>query len=73
MREAHTRHNSKLQGEAMNSTINYLDEQITERKEELWEKQGETLAVQYPELLEPISEISDLLLIRDRLLRKQLL
>ena len=56
----------------MNSTLHYIDEQITELQEELWEKQGETLAVQSHELLEPMSEIVDLLLERERMLRKQL-
>jgi len=50
----------------MNSTT-YLEEQITERWDELTEKQGETLAVQYPELFETMSEITDLQLERERL------
>jgi len=50
----------------MNSTT-YLEEQIAEWQEELIEKRGETLAVQYPELFETMSEITDLKLERERL------
>lgn len=51
----------------MNSTTNYIDEQIAELQEELWEKQGETLAVQAWELIGLKREISNLHLERDRL------
>ena len=54
----------------MNSTT-YLDEQIAERQDELIEMQGETLAVQYPELLGTLEDITLLQLERDRLMLEQ--
>ena len=56
----------------MNSITNLIDQEIADRQQELWEKQGETLAVQYPELWGTMEEITQLQLKRDRL-RKQLL
>ena len=56
----------------MNSTTHCIDEQIIEHIEDFQEKWGETLAVQYPDLMEPLGEITDLLIERDRLLSKQL-
>ena len=52
----------------MNSTT-YLDEQITDLQEELWEKQGETLAVHAWELIGLKRELTRLQLERDRLIK----
>ena len=53
----------------MNSTTNYIDEQITELQGELLEKIGETLAVQAWELIGLKREIAKLQLERDRLIK----
>ena len=48
----------------------YLDEQIAEWQQELWEKQGETLAVQAWELNGPKEEIRRLQFAKERLVEQ---
>ena len=56
----------------MGTLLNYLDKEIEERKQELQEKKGETLAVQDWELIGLIREIAEKQAERDKLTKKPL-